>query len=344
MSIFPSRVFNIADINGWNLRGELKLSPKYQRRSVWSEKAKSYLMDTIIRGKPLPKLFIREFIDVNGKQTREVIDGQQRVRSILDYIDNGFCISKVHNSEVGGLLFRDLPENYKKKVYKYVLTFDIFQDLPDEEIRDIFARLNTYNVSLNPQELRNAKYFGYFKQKVYDYSKEYSKFYLENCILTERQMNRMAEAEMLSELLIAGIDGIQSKKVIESYYKKYENNPIPNSSHLDNAFRKCTDIIGNVFEERLADSYFSRPHLFYTLFCVIYDLEFGLSSNSPKGKIRSTDIPKIRVCLDEISSKLEAKDDRYVAFLESLHRATTDTTVRKYRHKFILDKLLAVCR
>ena len=53
-------------------------------------------------------------------------------------------------------------------------------DLPDRDILDIFARLNTYSVSLNKQELFNAKYFGYFKQLVYKLSGDYYTFWTEN--------------------------------------------------------------------------------------------------------------------------------------------------------------------
>src|ERR1700686_1537429 len=92
---FHTRNYSIRDFEELHERDELVLQPKFQRRDVWSEKAKSYLMDTIIRGKPIPKIFIRQKINVTTKTSvREVVDGQQRLRSILSYIKDGFVITK----------------------------------------------------------------------------------------------------------------------------------------------------------------------------------------------------------------------------------------------------------
>jgi hypothetical protein len=57
---FDSRVYSINDFIEWDRQNSLELNPAFQRRSVWSATAKSYLMDTIIRGKPIPKFFIRQ--------------------------------------------------------------------------------------------------------------------------------------------------------------------------------------------------------------------------------------------------------------------------------------------
>ena len=84
MKSFDSRVYSVGDYREWSESGQLVLSPRFQRREVWTETARSYLMDTIIRGLPIPKVFIRQIIDPSsGKSVREVVDGQQRLRTIL---------------------------------------------------------------------------------------------------------------------------------------------------------------------------------------------------------------------------------------------------------------------
>lgn len=108
---FDSRTYSVNDYVDWHRGGQLVLSPKFQRRSVWSETARSYLMDTILRGKPIPKVFIRQMIDpATGKSVREVVDGQQRLRTILSFIEDGFAIRRTHHKEYGGLYFSQLPE------------------------------------------------------------------------------------------------------------------------------------------------------------------------------------------------------------------------------------------
>ena len=58
--LFNTRNYSIRDFEEWNQRNELFLQPKFQRRNVWSDKARSYLIDTIIRGKPIPKIYMRQ--------------------------------------------------------------------------------------------------------------------------------------------------------------------------------------------------------------------------------------------------------------------------------------------
>lgn len=67
MKNFDSRTYSINDFLEWHDKKQLVLSPKFQRRAVWSENAKSYLMDTILRGKPIPKVFIRQKLNVEMK-------------------------------------------------------------------------------------------------------------------------------------------------------------------------------------------------------------------------------------------------------------------------------------
>lgn len=90
--------------------------------------------------------------------------------------------------------------------------------MDDKEILDIFARLNSYGVKLNPQELINAKYFGSYKQFIYELGYEYTTFWELNYIFTTAHMLRMKEAEFVSELMAAVLGGIQDSKAAEKYY------------------------------------------------------------------------------------------------------------------------------
>lgn len=156
MKNFDSRTYSINDFIEWDDRGQLEISPKFQRRSVWSPQAKSYLIDTILKDKPLPKIFIRATTDPKTKKTtREIVDGQQRIRTILSFVKDGFRISKVHNEEFGGMLYSELPDEVQGEFLKYELSVDLLLDVQDRDILDVFARLNTYSVSLNNEGFRD---------------------------------------------------------------------------------------------------------------------------------------------------------------------------------------------
>lgn len=77
MKNFDTRTYSIADIEEWNATDLLDLSPEFQRRSVWKQTAKSYLIDTIIRGRPIPKVIFTQRLE-NRRNVRTVVDGQQR--------------------------------------------------------------------------------------------------------------------------------------------------------------------------------------------------------------------------------------------------------------------------
>ena len=108
--------YRVTDFLDWRKQDSLNLNPPFQRRSVWKPDAKSYFIDTVVRGLPAPIIYIRERIDLNSQTTkREVIDGQQRLRTIFDFIDNSFTVKKVHNSEIGNLYFKNYQKKYKKR-------------------------------------------------------------------------------------------------------------------------------------------------------------------------------------------------------------------------------------
>jgi uncharacterized protein with ParB-like and HNH nuclease domain len=78
--------FRISDFLEWHEAKSLKLNPDFQRGSVWTPAAKMMLIDTILRDLPIPKIFIRSRIDRETRKTiREVVDGQQRLRAIIDF-------------------------------------------------------------------------------------------------------------------------------------------------------------------------------------------------------------------------------------------------------------------
>ncbi|MGH2547954.1 MAG: DUF262 domain-containing protein, partial [Thermomicrobiales bacterium] len=86
---------SIADFLTWYRRKELVLNPTFQRRSVWSLDARSYLIDTILLGYSIPKIYLRTKIDTKTQlSVRDVVDGQQRLNAIIDFADNKLTLNK----------------------------------------------------------------------------------------------------------------------------------------------------------------------------------------------------------------------------------------------------------
>lgn len=350
MKNFDTRVYNISDFIEWNAREQIQLSPDFQRRSVWSLQAKSYLIDTIIRGKPMPKLLLMQ--DVKDRRNiRVVVDGQQRLRAILEYVEGGFAISRAHNREHAGARFDDLPEEVQSDLLKYEIGVDLLYDLPYGDLLDIFARLNTYTVKLNSQELLNAKYVGYFKQLAYRLGYRYVEYLLAAHVVSKAQVTRMSEAQLTSDLLVAITDGVQTSKNIENYYRKYEDQ-FNEIDIVEKKFDAVMAYINAIYPpEELASTNWTRLHLFYTLFTSVGHGLSGLEGLDPAVRPRLTiaKVARTRVVLDDISERYDRYTEREAAegdiprdfaqFIDRSRRATTDTGARIERSNFVCRKL-----
>ena len=313
--LFSTRNYSVRDFEEWSERGELVLAPKFQRRDIWIDKARSYLIDTIVRGKPIPKIYMRQ--DINPKTrrtTREIVDGQQRLRTVLTFIKDGFKISKAHHEDFGGKYFSGLDKETQRYILKYEFVVDLLQDMPDNEVYDLFARINTYSEKLKPQELRNAQWFGEFKSSVYLLAKEFVTFLDSNKVFSPRQILRMAEAEFISELLLAIQEGIREgqKGVIDNCYKKYDDE-FPNRKLHEKRFRETMDVIGGILGDDLPQLEFRATRLFYPLFCVVFHMKFGLPKlGVARLSFRASDHPKLKIALegvDELINKIKAAED-----------------------------------
>ena len=140
MKNFDTRQYSVNDFLQWKDRDEIILQPRFQRRDVWSDKARSYFMDSVISVKPTHKIFIREMINPKTRRTmREVVDGQQRLNTIFSYIGDGFKISRTHNQEYGGKFYSELPEDIQRQILQYELAVDLLLDATDEDVLDVFA-------------------------------------------------------------------------------------------------------------------------------------------------------------------------------------------------------------
>lgn len=344
METHKPKTFSINDFKEWHKRGELVLQPRFQRREVWSLKARSFLIDSIIRGHPIPPIYLRQTIDTHSQKTaREVVDGQQRVKTILDFINNGFAVLPIHNKRYGGQKFSELPNDVKMNFLEYDLSVDILIGATDADVLEVFARLNSYTIVLNDQEKLNAKWSGKFKQTVYKLGGDHLEFWRSNKILTDRTIVRMREAELASELVVAMIDGLQDKKKsLGHFYKKYDDS-FPQSENVTQQFKACVDKIADIFGADLPESEFRKTTLFYSLFCVIYDLLYGLpKSNTKQKQINKVSYDLIRNSLRKLEEALRSKEPpiKYLQFKDASTRHTTDLSARKIRHETILKEIL----
>jgi hypothetical protein len=149
----------------------VNLRPEYQRRHRWDRKKQSRLIESLLMNVPVPPIFLFEW-ELNRY---EVMDGQQRLTSLIDFYENNLELTGL-DAWVGlnGRRHNDLPPKLKRgldrrRVSAVILLAESVSSKETSSIdirREVFERLNTGGTPLNHQELRNCLYAGTFNQLI----------------------------------------------------------------------------------------------------------------------------------------------------------------------------------
>lgn len=333
------------DFAQWKASSSLSLTPKFQRRRVWKPAARSFFVDSLLRGMPVPPIYLREKQSPQRDRViREVVDGQQRIAAVLDFMEDKFRLAKTLKGTWAGKTYTALPTEEQDRVNTYAFSVEVFHGIADLEVLQIFSRLNTYSVSLNKQELRNGRFFGLFKQAVYGIAYEHLEFWRRHRIFTEQNIARMLEVEFVSEVFIAFLAGQQDKKKsIGSFYDKYDET-FPEQERTEKRFREVVDEIEESLGESLADTIFRRPPILYSLFCVLYHRQHGLPGASlatPRKRLSHEDRVTLREAVETLSARVdsvrtgEGTPSRNTAFVQACLQQTDNIKPRETRFKVL---------
>lgn len=351
------------DLLLWQEQGSLELSPKFQRRPVWSSGAKSYFIDTILRGFPVPPLHVRLSEGASGVR-REVIDGQQRLRTLFDFYEGRFRLKRSPESPWSGKPFGELDEEAQTRLKLYSFQAYQYQGISDELVLEIFARINTYSVALSAQELRNGRWFGDFKQTAYALSLEFLEFWRRFRVFTESGIARMREAELVSELLVLQLAGFQDKKSsLDSFYAQLDEDwgdvprtwnqraeamPLEWHSRLEasDRFRSTMNSIAEHLGDILPASEFRRVPLFYTLYSVVYHAIYGVPGVARPGRhgLSSDLAERLRLAVVELSDLVADKPSEESLrgwqreFVVASARQTDNIGPRQVRFEVLCDR------
>ena len=142
---------------------------------------------------------------------------------------------------------------------------------------------------------------------MYTLAQEFVTFLEANQIFTSAQILRMAEAEFISELLLAMHEGIREGKnaVIEKAYKDYDDRFLNRKRH-EKRFKEAVDVIGSTLGDELPKLKFRATRLFYPLFCAVYHMQFRLPRlNAPRRTIKVGDHARLKTVLEEVDELIE---------------------------------------
>jgi Protein of unknown function DUF262 len=253
-------------------RDELNVSPWYQRRAVWTNAHKSYLVNSVFETMPVPTIYVRHAIDLEKEKTvKEVVDGQQRCRSIIEYKGNGFTAR--HPDHTRRVYYRDLSPSQREAFLMAKLPVAYLIGADDSDVIEIFGRLNAVSKTLNAQEKRSAQWSGEFHQFCLREAVNRLPLWRGLGIFTATEISRMAEVQFTAELALALVNGMSdfSAARVDRAYKQWDEQ-FPErekvGKKLDRVYGKISAIKPNIVE----DTIFSRSPVFYSLVLVLDSL------------------------------------------------------------------------
>jgi len=269
--------YSIAELIDWYRRRDLVVNTEYQRGGgLWPTSAKSYFIDTILKEFPFPKVYFHERVDKETKRPRrEIVDGQQRLSTIVDFADGKFALGK-NARGMEGLRFDQLSEDLQEAFYSYTVSVDVIRNADRPEILQMFRRMNAFTLPLNAPEKRHSEFFGEFKDWVNVVLDQYGSILINWGVFTSRQIVRMADAEFIADVALAIEEGIVSTSPTKllALYKKYDDE-FPARSVMNQQVSGALDaIIGDL--SGLQGTYVTKPHIFHSLVCALIHNRFGL--------------------------------------------------------------------
>lgn len=207
---------------------QLNLDPPYQRRSVWTGKDRKFFLDTIFRNYPCPAVFLHKEIDSErGRMIYHVVDGKQRLETIIFFAGNEIAIDKDFGDErLNGKKWQQIAHDpdLNMRFHHYALPVE-FMDIDDSTvINEVFDRLNRNSRKLERQEMRHAKYDGWFI-KVAEREAEQEEWERLG-VVTKARMRRMKDVQLISELLIVLLKNRilgYDQDAIDDIYAEYDS-------------------------------------------------------------------------------------------------------------------------
>ena len=338
----------VQDIKSLYEDGLLNLEPGFQRQSVWSERDRAKLMDSILRNYPLPAIFFYRRED-DGKIIYDVIDGKQRIESILKFmrlmrgryrlkaqLPGRDDIEWVDWNRLGKWKLQHLLTSYKIPV------IEVDGEMGD--IIDVFVRINSTGKALTPQEKRRAKYYNSaFLKEADRLARRYEWYFTDMEILTAGQISRMKHVELVCELMLSIHQGdvINKKAALDRVMKTDSFN----ARDISKASRKTTAALNRVRRmfPKLYSTRFNKVTDFYSLVMLVskFEDEGMILTDRRRNRLAWDLLATFSNKVDELRIKqrrletIKPEQELYRHYLQTVLQATDEYNQRKARENIL---------
>jgi hypothetical protein len=343
MEIVPNSdtVANFCEDLGHN---SVRVDFRYQRsEKVWPKAAQSFLIESILLGYPVPKLYLHQKTDRISRSTiHYIVDGQQRTVAIKSFYDDEIRLSKaLELKEAAGRTYSELPDELQDRFLSYPLGLDLFVNASEEQVREIFRRINSYEVPLNAEEQRHARWQGDFKWYIYRLSRHLDQFFANFGTFTDSQLVRMQDMKLLAEVSHALLNGITTTNK-ESLDRLYRDN----DEKFDEEVALRKQIEGAVdFIDHMPGIHGSGLMKTYSMYSLILAIAHAREAIDPLQKIvkGGTGLASQSKCQQRLSILAAAVDEneriprKLNRFVRATEKGTNVKDKRSTRFEFFFD-------
>jgi len=312
---FDSKPFTVLEL--FRMRNKIDY-PIYQRTDdVWDIEKRRLLIDSILRGLDIPKLY---YFD-NGDGTFDVIDGHQRTQTLMLFLSNEFALADKH-------YFKNLTIAEKKTIEDYILTISIITEASDDDLRELFLRLQL-GVPTNSAERLKA-----IKSKMGDFVEKIAMCpFIQKTNVTRR---RSGKIQLCAQICINSISRANSGQFSNAKYEDlrdfYRENPnfdfnSEDALRITDTLQKMDEIFGT------EASYFSSRANTVSAYLLVEELKIGgdLNVNEVKGFFLSF-FTELR---EEVRKGIKAKNEILLNYYSRIIQAADTRTSIEARHRII---------
>lgn len=239
---------------------EIVVQPEFQRRFVWDIKRASKLIESFLLGFPIPNILLGR---PQGDGRYEVIDGQQRIMSIVNFIKGKFdrnTVFKLTGADIDrryqDKTFEDLAEPIQRKFKNAILKAVIVVYPENADVKfSIFQRINTGSVTLNQQEIRNCIFGGKLNNALIEINEKNKKW---RKVYSSKPDKRMKDIETVLRFLAGYYQHEKYEKPLNSFLNKFMDENINPTNEKLTEYKNIFEESLTIIIENIGDNAFSK--------------------------------------------------------------------------------------
>jgi hypothetical protein len=319
--------------------GSLVLKPAFQRRLVWTNVVKDHFLDTVLRGLPFPEIFFAtgEVHTKTMQRKNLLVDGQQRLSTLREYVQGSSDLVLKEAPR-----YEDLDEAAKTKFLDYSIAVRDLGSMTEAEVKEVFARINSTDYSLNAMERMNARFNGAFKSFCDELSRH--EFFDKHNVFSMTDYRRMRDLDFCVILSATLLSTYYHRDTLNVQYLRDYNDSFTQAAKLGKQLAAVFEFIDECnFDKR------SRVWKKTDLFTLIVELSALLSKKVPLEPSQVSaqlqdffdavnNMYKMKGTDEELAKK--APNPNVFRYLKAATKATNDKYARVERAEVISSVLL----